>query len=157
MSKKSDAAVPETAVNEAKHPTEKRIDGQMCDRVDSPVGDFPGCIYVVRTMSPAQFEQYWLRLHGASDDVAERRLYAADYYNRQHLVAEWHIEGVADGHLGNEHGQSLPAVELINFIVAATTPTVKRAMNLPNLPGWWPNITATPTSGGGKDEPTPES
>lgn len=159
MSKHKDETAPSTgsgqAVIDIEHPHEKLINGQKCDRVDSPLEDFPGCIYVVRYMSPGQFKQYWERIQDGSTDLKERLLFTADFYIRQHLVIEWHIEGIEER--PDEHGQNLPAQELMNFVVAATAPAVKRATNLPNLPGWWPPTTTTVTSENGTAVQTPES
>lgn len=139
---------PETAVPDLKeYPRRRRILGQWCDRVDSPLPDYPGCIYVVTNASGPQFVHFWDATHAAPEGVRERYNYLWDYARRQHLVMAWHIEGVSRAQIEDVSGKSLPAVELAGFVINATWPAVIRAMNLPNLPGWWPNTTPTATSG----------
>lgn len=138
--------------DEKEYPQRRRILGQWCDRVDSPLPDYPGCIYVVTNMSSPQFVRFWEATHAAPDGVVERYNYLWDYARRQHLVLEWHVQGVNSAHVGDGSGKSLPAVELAGFVINATWPTAIRAMNLPNLPGWWPNTTPTATSESEPDE-----
>jgi hypothetical protein len=163
MTKKKGAAViEETAVNETsiddkEYPKRKRIEGQWCDRVDSPLADYPGCIYVVTNLSSPQFVKFWEMTLNAPAGQEERMLHLWNYAARQHLVKQWHVQGVNEAHVADESGRSLPAVELAWLVIQATSPATARALNLPNLAGWWPNTTNTSTSGNGKDEPTPES
>lgn len=164
MAKKAqDTATAETAVlDEAEYPLRQRIAGQWCDRVDSPLPDFPGCIYVVTSLNVRQFMTFWEKTHQAPDSETdegrlERYHYLWDYQRRQHLVKAWHVEGVSQAQIEDETGQSLPAVELAGMVINATMPATIRAMNLPNLPGWWPNRAPTATSGGATGDQTPTS
>lgn len=138
--------------DEKEYPQRRRILGQWCDRVDSPLPDYPGCIYVVTNMSSPQFVRFWEETHAAPKDTVARYNHLWDYKRRQHLVLAWHVRGVNQAHVEDESGKSLPAVELAGYVVNATWPTVVRAMNLPNLPGWWPIITPTATSESEPDE-----
>lgn len=144
---------PETAVatapaalDEAEYPKRRRILGQWCDRVDSPLPDYPGCIYVVTNVSGPQFVRFWEETHAAPGDTVARYNYLWDYQRRQHLVLAWYVEGVTPAQIEDITGKSLPAVELVGMVINATMPAVIRAMNPPNLPGWWPNTTPTATS-----------
>jgi hypothetical protein len=144
-----ETAVQTPILDEVEFPKRLRLRGQWCDRVDSPLPDYPGCIYVVTNMSSPQFMRFWEMTHAAPEGAVERYNYLWDYGRRQHLVLDWHVQGVNEAHVADDtSGKSLPAVELAGFVVNATWPTVIRAMNLPNLPGWWPNITPTATSEG---------
>ena len=146
MAKKS----KETAVTNADYTEDEyplRIRGQWCDRVDSPLPDYPGCIYVVTNPSARQFMTFWEKTHDAPEGELERYQHLWDYQRIQHLVLAWHIHGLDNAKAEDESGASLPAIELAWFAVQATRPATMRALNLPNLPGWWPNSANTATSG----------
>ena len=91
------------------------------------------------------------------EGLRERYHYLWDYQRRQHLVKAWHIEGVSEAHTDDVSGKSLPAMELAGFVIQATMPATIRALNLPNLPGWWPKAANTATSGSETAAPTPAS
>ena len=154
--KADETAVPEP-LDEEEFPLRKRVGTQMCDRVVSPLPDYPGCIYVVTNVSGPQFVAFWKKTHEAPEGELERLNYLWDYQRRQHLVKEWHIKFVDKEHIDDDSGKSLPAVELAGFVINATMPAVIRAMNLPNLPGWWPKAASTATSGSETAAPTPAS
>lgn len=146
-----DSDLETAAPDKKEYPQRTRLFGQWCDRVDSPLPDYPGCIYVVTNLSSPQFVQLWEKTHAAPDGNTDagklaRYNYLWDYARRQHLVLAWHIQGVSQAQVEDTSGKSLPAVELAGFVINATMPAVIRAMNPPNLPGWWPIITPTATS-----------
>lgn len=116
------------------YPDTKIVDGQTAVRVDSPLPHWPGCIYVPRELSPDQFDTWWIAKNTPSPEGCppERK----QYMDRQHLIMEWHIEGV-DVHHVTPDGRKLPSANLLGFITAATIPIIDAAMILPNLPGWW--------------------
>lgn len=159
--KADETAVPEP-LDEEEYPLRQRITGQWCDRVESPLPDYPGCIYVVTNLSAKQFMTFWEKTQAAPDPntdegLRERYHYLWDYQRRQHLVKAWHIEGVSEAHTDDVSGKSLPAMELAGFVIQATMPATIRALNLPNLPGWWPKAANTATSGSETAAPTPAS
>lgn len=153
----AETAVSETGIDDKEFPHRLRIEGQWCDRVDSPLADYPGCIYVVTNLSSPQFVRFWEKTLNAPAGQDERVLHLWNYAARQHLVKRWHIKDVNEAHVEDVTGRSLPAVELAWFAIQATSPATVRALNLPNLAGWWPLTTNTATSGNGKDELIPES
>lgn len=112
----------------------KMIDGQAAVRIESPLEHWPGHIYVPREMTPEQFDTWFVNNNTAAPDecTAERK----HYIDRQHLILEWHIEGIEPHHITPD-GKKLPSVQLFGLVTAATIPVIDKALSLPNLPGWW--------------------
>ena len=120
----------------------KTIDGQAAIAIASPLPAWPGHIFIPRDLSPDQFDQWWVSFNEEAPDgcTPERKA----FMDRQHLVLEWHIEGVEPHHVTSDGGK-LPTAKLFGFVVAATSPLINEARSLPNLPGWW----NAPVNGGG--------
>lgn len=117
----------------SEHPETKIINEQKAIRVDSPLENWPGCIYVPAELSPEQFDKWWKNDNTPNDDIPpERKLFR----DRYHLVLEWHIEGLKAHHV-EPSGDKLPSMRIAGFIVSATTPIISEARSYPNLPGWW--------------------
>jgi len=122
----------------SEHPETKTINGQTAVRVDSPLKNWPGCIYVPQELTPGQFDQWWVAFNTQrpKDTPPERYV----YMTRQHLVLEWHIDGVEPHHMSDD-GLNLPTARLFGFVTAATMPLIEEAKSFPNLPGWWSDTT----------------
>ena len=124
----------------AEYPEKKVIDGQQAICIDCPLQNWPGCIYVPRSLDEIQFATWWEKYQASGGDKrgdlthtnAIKRL----YQERYHIILEAHIDGL-DG-----FGEELRELALMNFVAAATQPLILEARYLPNLPGWWSATTS---------------
>ncbi len=113
-------------------------------RIASPLVNWPGHIYMPRSLSAEQYGHWWEKYQTNGGDKRPELPHAAAiermYKERCHIVLESGIEGIV-------FDEAMPYLALMNLVVAATQPLIVEARFLPNLPGWW-SSTATGEAAG---------
>ncbi len=116
-------------------PDKKIIQGQVAIKCESPNPDYSGCIYVPRELTPEQFHIWWI---GTNENRPEISAQQAMYQDRQHLILEWHIDGIRPDHVTPE-GDKFPSVWFWQFIAVATELQLEATQSYPKLQSNWTN------------------
>jgi hypothetical protein len=124
---------------ESPEPEFETINGQQVVRVDSPLANWPGHIYVPRGLNAEQYSRWWeiYQVNGGDSrpELPQAAAIERIYRERRHIVIKSHITSV------ESFDEDMPYLALMNLVVAATQPLIMEARFLPNLPGWWSNTT----------------